>query len=262
MSTQRHLKNINGFSKLEKGNIGILNAFFRIFIPTIIHYFLQFPFSIIMMILGFISSFFNFKWGARKVIELWGYGIFLSLGCRLRVIGREHLSKKINYLVVVNHASIFDIPAVGAVFPHGRWMGRAYLLRIPVLGNLLKHTGYIPVEPRNWRMSLEAISNALEGVEGGGTVMMFPEGTRTLDGNIGQFRKGFIRILRGSGADLLPVTLNGMYSLKAKKRRYLTISQRPEVIVHPPFTNSELISLTDNMILEKVRTTIVSAYSN
>ena len=103
--------------------------------------------------------------------------------------------------------------------------------------------------------------NQLIGKSGGFTVAIFPEGTRTLDGKLGRFRKGFLHLLRAGTLDVLPVTLNGFYDFKPKTRFRINFNARLEVCIHKPIRNQELIKKTDNEILKTVKDEITSSYT-
>ena len=91
--------------------------------------------------------------------------------------------------------------------------------------------------------------------------MIFPEGTRTLNGKLNPFYRGFIYLLRASKTDILPVTLNGFFSLKPKNRFSIDFASKLEVIVHEAIPSQELIPLEDKSIIDKVKTVIESAAS-
>jgi 1-acyl-sn-glycerol-3-phosphate acyltransferase len=92
------------------------------------------------------------------------------------------------------------------------------------------------------------------------TVAIFPEGTRTLNGKINEFYRGFIYLLRNTDVNILPLTLNGFYDLKPKNRSYINYDAELEVIIHEPINREELIEKTDFQIAETVKSVIESAY--
>ena len=92
------------------------------------------------------------------------------------------------------------------------------------------------------------------------TVAIFPEGTRTLDGKINDFYKGFIYLFRTTEIGILPVTLNGFYKLKPKNRFYINFDSKLDVVIHKPIKREELIEKTDTEIIETVKNVIESAY--
>jgi len=91
-------------------------------------------------------------------------------------------------------------------------------------------------------------------------VALFPEGTRTTNGKINPFYRGFIYLYKSRDIDILPVTLNGFYEFKPKTRFYIDFSQRLEVIIHKPIKREELTDKTDRDVIERVRSVIESAH--
>ena len=195
----------------------------------------------------------------RFMVRHWAWMTFLLMGKRLRVSGSENILPNKKYILLANHASIFDITAILVFFPGVSWFGREHLLRIPVFGQILRRIDYIPMskaDVRNTRLMLEQLVRKSNGL----SVAMFPEGTRTLDGSVNTFRRGFIHLVRSTDLDILPVTLTGFHSLKPKNRFWIDFSSRVGVTVHPPIPNSDLREKSDQEIVATVREKIVSAF--
>ena len=188
-------------------------------------------------------------------------GIFRIMGRRLSMSGLEHIDKRRKYILVANHASLFDITAILAFYPGVSWFGRAHLLKIPLFGQILKMIDYIPMsraDVRNTRQMLDQLVEKSQGL----SIAMFPEGTRTLDGSINSFRRGFIHVLKNSELAILPVTLNGFHSFKPKNRFWIDFSSKLNVTVHKPIENQDLRTREDQEIIQVVRETIQSAYKH
>jgi len=92
------------------------------------------------------------------------------------------------------------------------------------------------------------------------SVALFPEGTRTIDGKINPFFRGFIYLFRSGDMDILPITLNGFFDLKPKNRFTINFRSKLSVIIHEPVSKETLAGKDDNQIIETVRTIIKSAY--
>ena len=90
------------------------------------------------------------------------------------------------------------------------------------------------------------------------TVAIFPEGTRTLDGKLNSFYRGFIHLLRVTENDILPVTLNGFYKLKPKNRFSIHFGSRLGLIIHPPLEGEKLARQSDQEIMDRVMEVIES----
>jgi 1-acyl-sn-glycerol-3-phosphate acyltransferase len=191
--------------------------------------------------------------------QLWAKSVFLIIGKKFRVIGKENINKKKRYILVANHGSLFDIVAIMSFYSGISWFGHERLLKIPLFGMILKMTDYVPFkEPtyKNTKLMIEQLVHKSKYQ----TVAIFPEGTRTLNGKINQFYRGFIYLFRTREIEVLPITLNGFYKLKPKNRSYIDFGSKLEVIIHKPIKIEELIYKSDDEIIETVKTVIESAY--
>ena len=206
-----------------------------------------------------IFAWLNMKQPIRFLSQLWAKSVFLIMGKNFLINGKEHICKECRYILVANHASLFDIVAIMSFYPGVSWFGHERLLKVPLFGKILKMTDYVPFkEPtvKNTKKMLEQLVQKSKYQ----TIAIFPEGTRTLNGKINDFYKGFIYLFRTSEIEILPVTLNGFYRLKPKNRFYINFDSKLNVIIHKPIKREELIYKSDTEIIETVKKVIESAY--
>ena len=222
-------------------------------------FFLLYLFTAFCVLLVLLVAPFNRSKPVRRIMRFWARTIFLMLGKRLRVKGIENIEKDKNYILLANHASLFDIMAILAFYPGVSWFGREHLLKVPLFGRVLKLTHYVPMRSGDVKNTKEMISHLVQK-SGARTIAIFPEGTRTEDGNINRFRKGFIHILKATEMSVLPVTLNGFFLLKPKNRFTINFESKIEVVVHKPIGWEEFAEQDDHAILDKVKVVIESAY--
>jgi len=220
---------------------------------------LLYCYTAIWVFIILIFAWVHLKGPVRFFSQVWAKSVFIIIGKKLHVTGKENINRNHRYILVANHASLFDIVAIMSFYPGISWFGHERLLKVPLFGKILKMTDYIPFkEPtfRNTRKMLEQlVVNA-----GTRTVAIFPEGTRTLDGKINDFYKGFIYLFRTSDIGILPVTLNGFYQLKPKNRYNINFDSRLSISIHEPIKREELIDKTDTEIINIVKKIIESAY--
>ena len=196
----------------------------------------------------------------RKVVHIWSVVSFWLTIKKVSVKGLEHVDKNKKYILVANHASLFDIMAIMKVFPGVSWFGRERLQKIPLFGSVLKMIDYIPMKSGNIKNTRQMITKLIQN-SGTMTIAIFPEGTRTTQGPLNRFHKGFIYVLKASQHDVLPVTLNGFFSLKPKTRMTINFSSTLEMIIHDPIENKNLKDKSDIDIISQVKDVIESAYS-
>src|SRR5664280_1407129 len=75
---------------------------------------------------------------------MWAKSVFLIMGKKFRVFGKENIIKGERYILVANHASLFDIVAITSFYPGISWFGHERLLKVPVFNHLLKIMDYVP----------------------------------------------------------------------------------------------------------------------
>lgn len=196
----------------------------------------------------------------RVISRGWAKSVFLLMFKRLPVIGRENIRKEEKHILLANHASLFDIVAIMSFYPGISWFGHERLLKVPVFSHLLKRTGYIPIRKTTVTNTRRMLGHLTES-SSDRSVAIFPEGTRSSDGRINSFYRGFIYLLRSRDVNILPVTLNGFYSLKPKNRSYINFGSRLGVVIHPPIPKEHLASMDDRQIIETVKTVIESSYN-
>jgi 1-acyl-sn-glycerol-3-phosphate acyltransferase len=206
-----------------------------------------------------VLSWFKAKKPVQFLSRIWAKSVFILMGKKLRVRGKEYIDKNKKYILLANHASLFDIVAITSFYPKVSWFGHERLLRVPVFGRFLRLTDYVPFKEPTITNTRRMLGQLLEKANNQ-SVALFPEGTRTLNGKINPFYRGFIYLFKTRDIGILPLTLNGFYELKPKNRFYIDFSSKLEVIIHKPIKREELIYKNDTEIIDKVRSIIESAY--
>lgn len=220
---------------------------------------LLYLFTFLMVIIALIMILLFLKRTIPFLMDFWANSIFFMMGKKVHLTGFENIKKEENYILVANHSSLFDIVAIVSFFPTVTWFGHERLLRIPLFRRILKLTDYIPVKERNIRNTREMLDHLVKKSHEH-SVAIFPEGTRTLDGKINTFYKGFIYLLRASEIGILPVTLNGFFTLKPKIRTHIDFSPKLEAYIHKPIEYNQLVQKKDQEIIEMVKEIINSEY--
>ena len=217
-----------------------------------------YSFTAVMVFLILIQAYLKWKGGIRFMMGFWARTVFPLMGKKLHIEGRDHIARGERYILLANHASMFDIIAIMSFYPDVSWFGHERLLRIPLFKQMLIMTDYIPMRMSNISNTRKMLLS-LEEKAGHRTVAIFPEGTRTLDGKLNSFYRGFIHLLRATGNDILPVTLNGFYKLKPKNRFHINFGSRLGIVIHPPINGKELVPATDHEIMDRITEVLESA---
>jgi len=212
---------------------------------------LLYSYTAVVVFLFLILAYLRLKSGIIFLSGLWAKSIFPLMGKKVHIEGRGNIKKGERYILLANHASMFDIIAIMAVYPNVNWFGHERLLRIPLFKQMLLMTDYIPMRISNIK-NTRTMLKSLEEKGKKRTIAIFPEGTRTLDGKLNSFYRGFIHLLRATENDILPVTLNGFYKLKPKNRFSIHFGSHLGLIIHPPLEGETLAMQSDREIMDRV----------
>jgi 1-acyl-sn-glycerol-3-phosphate acyltransferase len=198
-----------------------------------------------------------FHWCAK----FWGHMVLKITPIQVQTKGLEHLRSGANYIYAANHASYFDIPTLVAVLPGQiRIVFKKELTRLPIFGWAMKLGSYISIDRGDSREAIESLEKAAREIHEGSSVLLFPEGTRTQDGRIQPFKRGAFALAVRSRVPIVPVTVNGSFSILPKRGLRITPGN-VGVIVHPPLvTNGCTGKEGEIQLMERVRDTISSAY--
>lgn len=219
---------------------------------------LLYSFTALIVLVVIALASLNMRRAVRFMIRFWARASFVVMMKRLNVVGREHIDKERRYILVANHSSLFDILAVMAFYPGVSWFGKEYLSKIPVFGKVLRMIDFVPMRSTGIHNTKSMLGQLLQNSKSS-TVAIFPEGTRTRDGELNRFRKGFVHLIRATDHQVLPVTLKGFFHLKPANRFYINFSTKLRVVIHPPMSNEVLQQKNDNEIVDTVRDVIESA---
>jgi 1-acyl-sn-glycerol-3-phosphate acyltransferase len=177
---------------------------------------------------------------AHGCARLWSRLILATTGVRVAVKGLEKLTPGTTYVFVSNHQSIYDIPVLFWSLPYQlRIIAKASLGRFPFLGWHLRRTGHMLVDRRNPDRG-RILGHAARLVKDGVSLIVFPEGTRSVDGAVGRFKGGSFMLALEAGLPVVPVSVDGTKFVMRKGRLEtrpgdvtLTIHEPIPVNAHP-----------------------------
>jgi len=137
----------------------------------------------------------------------------------VRYFGRQNIPRTGGILMVSNHQSHLDPPLVGAGCPRMmNYVARATLFDSPVFGRFIRSVNAFPIDREG--IGLAGIKQAMKLLKRGEMVLIFPEGTRTRDGQIGHFRPGFTTLAVRTGAAILPAAIEGAYQAWPRSKAF------------------------------------------
>jgi 1-acyl-sn-glycerol-3-phosphate acyltransferase len=148
---------------------------------------------------------------------------------KVKIEGREKIDPGKVYVMVSNHSSGLDIMVLFKLHRHFKWVAKKGLFIIPFIGWNMWLNGYIPIERSRGRSKLQMMDNAALSLKAGNSVMIFPEGTRTRDGNLQPFKSGAFRLAMETESDILPISISGTFY--AIKKGGLMIHKNKNMVV-------------------------------
>jgi 1-acyl-sn-glycerol-3-phosphate acyltransferase len=145
------------------------------------------------------------------VARVWASFLLWGSGVKVKVEGLEKIAPGGSYVFVSNHLSYMDTPVVLANIPvQFRFLAKSGLFRIPLLGTHLTRAGHIPVPRDDARAAVKTMTSAAQAIrERGISLLIFPEGGRSQDGELAAFKEGAAYIAIRAGVSLVPIALQG-----------------------------------------------------
>jgi 1-acyl-sn-glycerol-3-phosphate acyltransferase len=181
----------------------------------------------------------------------WGRGLFRLCGIDIEVSGEEHMQPDTSYVIVANHASYMDVPALFALLPRPpQFIAKRELSRIPFVGTALRWGRHVLIERGNRSSARDSLEQAASHVRAGAAVLVFPEGTRGVSDEVQKFKTGALRLAKEARASILPVGISGTRSILPKHGRLL-YPGRISVRIGPALTADE-VSSTDMRALAQL----------
>ena len=128
---------------------------------------------------------------------------------RIRIEGREHIRKDATYMVVSNHQSQLDILVAFRLFFHYKWVSKAEMFKVPLIGWNMILNRYIRLK-RGDKESIEKMMRDCERhIDEGSSIFFFPEGTRSPDGKVKAFKPGAFKLAKKKKIPILPIVISG-----------------------------------------------------
>lgn len=148
--------------------------------------------------------------------------------------GLERVDKKKAYVIVANHQSMADIICVFNTFLHFKWVAKKELFKVPLLGWNMSLNGYVAIDRGNPESRERCLQECRDWLKKGSSVFFFPEGTRSQDGKLRDFKPGAFRLAIESGHDILPIVIRDSLLAIPKHSRLLSGKSKMRLEVLEP----------------------------
>jgi 1-acyl-sn-glycerol-3-phosphate acyltransferase len=216
--------------------------------------------SIFLCLWGLLISAFDrngrlvHAWGAVP----WAKMILWVCGVKVDVRGQEHLNGEAPRIFLTNHQSYFDIIALLAHLPVDfKFVMKKELMGIPLLGVAMRRAGYIGIDRDHPREAVKGINEAVQKIENGSSLVIFPEGTRSEDGQLQPFKRGGFNLALKSGRDVVPVAIINSRDIVPKGS--LRINKGTfAMIIGVPISVKEYAKKDIHQLMARVREAIIN----
>jgi len=176
----------------------------------------------------------------------------------VRVEGREHIRPGVAYVLVSNHQSLVDILVLFRLFKHFKWVSKVENFRLPFIGWNMRLNRYIALERGRRESVLRMMKDCTETLASGSSVMIFPEGTRSLDGHMRAFKPGAFELAQRTRSPIVPIALDGT-ARALPKRGYLLRGKHPiSVRVLEPLEPASFADLSIEELTARVQGVIAA----
>ena len=158
----------------------------------------------------------------HKVQQFWSRSFFWLMFLPVSVDGQEHIVPGQSYVFVANHQSMFDVWLVYGWLPViFKWLMKAELRKVPFVGTGCKAAGHIFIDRRSTKAAMESLKEVEKHLVNGVCTVIFPEGTRSLNGEVGRFKRGAFQIAWDLGLPIIPLSLDGCYEVLPKGKPFV-----------------------------------------
>lgn len=188
-----------------------------------------------------------------KATSTWGKRLVRDLNIDLNIIGKENLPDNGPVVFVGNHQGYGDIPIYCAAldkFQTG-FIAKDSLEKVPLYGEWIKNIRSVLLPRENPRESLKAMETAVDLIKQGFSMVIFPEGHRSKCEEMGEFKKGSLRLATKPGVPVVPISVNGTYKL-FEESGYMKKNFKIDFMVHPPIETSSLSKQEASNLAETV----------
>ncbi len=184
---------------------------------------------------------------------------FVPLRWRQTVQGLEHIDRRKQYVIVLNHNTVIDIPALYYVPLNFRWVSKREVFKTPFFGQYLILHGDICIDRGRAAEAMEQLlRKGKSWIARGASVAIFPEGTRSKDGEIHRFKAGAFSLAKEAGVAILPVVLDGTRTL-IKRNLAFNWGNRITLRVLPPVSVERVASTDVHALADEVHDAMCDA---
>lgn len=196
---------------------------------------------------------------AQEVFRKWTYFTINIIGMEIEVEGYDNIPDK-TCVFMVNHQSILDIPVMRYSTQRTLdFVAKKELAKAPLIGYWITHVKSVTIDRDNVREGMKAINQAVNNIKDGYNFTIFPEGTRSKDGKIHEFKRGSIKIATKSKAPIVPVAIKGTSACFEDSKEF--VPGKVKVIFGEPIETENLSKEVEKELMLRVEESVRNLYA-
>ena len=217
--------------------------------------------TILTAVVTMLGSIFDNRFWGYWPGMIWGRLFYIIFLIPLKIDGKENIQKGQSYVIAPNHQSYWDAFLIyGYIGIKFKWMMKKELGRIPFLGWACYMAGCIFIDRSSRESGINSIRKAESKLKDGMSVVIFPEGTRSYDGQMGKFKRGAFLISEELQLPILPVTIDGNYDVMS--RHAWNVTWHPvHMTIHEPVWPKSTKDMTETQVKEIMNETSEKVYN-
>jgi len=182
----------------------------------------------------------------------WSKSILWVCGIKVRVLGLENLEPEVPRIYMVNHQSYFDIFTLLANLPvQFKFVLKEELMRVPFLGPAMRKAKYVGIDRDDPRKAVKSMNEAADRFREGASILIFPEGTRSPDGQLQPFKPGGFHLALKAKGDIVPVSIVGTHRIVPKGSLRVQKGEAT-MVIGKPIPIQEYSKKTMDQLMERV----------
>jgi 1-acyl-sn-glycerol-3-phosphate acyltransferase len=193
----------------------------------------------------------------------WSQQLLKRAQVSLEAKGLAPAPSKEAFVVMSNHQSLYDIPALYQALPlRLRMVAKTELFRVPIWASAMRAAGFIELDRSARERAIASLDRARIALRQGISIWIAPEGTRSRDGSLGPFKLGGFHLAVGAGVRILPVTIVGTNRILPAKGARVVPGGHVRVIVQPPVDPADFGGAVNDSLVAAVRQSIARGLEN
>lgn len=221
--------------------------------------------SLVIYVMTFIALLLCYPFDKKRFVvhklSKWITDSFFGFGLvmKRKVEGIENLDPKGTYVMVLNHNSMVDILSIYNLPLVFKWVSKREVYRIPIVGRLLLAHGDIVINRASTKEAMQLVhTRGKQWLAKGASVAIFPEGTRSKDSEIHNFKAGAFILAKDAEVPILPIVLDGTDRV-VRKGFFMNWSNRITIKILPPVSKQDVVERPIKEVMAEVHDNMVNA---